>query len=611
MPDLAVIGLDEKIEHPCVWLSDLSTPPGGTSGQLVYRGFRLHDGAVSDRTGVCTVEGTDDRYGLRLGIQGGEVKPGLSGGPVVDLGRGAVVAVVKARSNKGNGGTSVQITALRELRSAGGQPYQELIRSHDRWHRAVYRRDRSIARTWAREQSKLANASSDFSPEDRVEALGLLAELPDAPDHGTVLSLVEKACQGAYEMRMPLPVSWRDGAGLLYDPVHRGETEAVLDYLLRVAGSVHEIDPVAAQTLQDWALERAGSLPEHVRSDLRRLAVVRERVVVAAGRAGAAGGTAPQAPGGGRTSVLEPPTPLDDSKSATHDETTTEAGSAAREEPPSDLVAPDPAAPPATEAAVVLLELRHDWWLEDHYHWTVRLLAPTGDAELVAVGQDLAVTDLAHPPQEVRDGLNRSFLRADAGNYAAPLEVLVPQKLFDLPFDAWRVNGPPTHEGEGGPLGHVRPVSIVDQRHHGPDLFELPQAARGILWPLAGGTSPRMVRLLDAHRSSPAPDVVLFHCGPVHGGPAGAALREALDAGFTTAVWYRAEAPFQECEHVTEGVRRMLDRIRTPAEVAAAVTALRADHAAADAQHHWARHLAVLHHEPGRRPATADLLDTP
>ncbi|EFL34808.1 conserved hypothetical protein [Streptomyces viridochromogenes DSM 40736] len=607
LPDLAVIGLDEEVEHPCVWLSDLSTPPGGASGRLEYRGFRIDGGKVRARSGACAVEGTDEPYGVRLGIEGGEIKAGLSGGPVADLGRGAVVAVVKARSNNSDGGTSVQITALRELRSPGraGQPYQELIRSHDRWHWAVHQRDRDVARTWTGEQSKLPNSSSDWRPEDRVEALGLLAELPDAPDSGTVLSLVEKACPGQFELRMPPPVSWRDGAGLLYDPVRKSETEAVLGYLLRVAGSVHELAPTAALTLQDWALERAGSLPEHVRSEIGRLAVVRERVGVAAGRGGAERRAEPETPVEGHTAAPDPNPPSGEGTSALRDEPVPETGAG----PWTGRADADPAAPPATEAAVVVLELRDDWWLENHYHWTVRLVGPTGDAELVDAGEDLAVTDLVDPPQSLLDGLSRSFLRADVGDYAAPLEVLVPRKLFDLPFDAWRVNGPTTHES--GPLGLVRPVSIVDQWPHGPDPSEVPRATRGTLRPLTADPSARMVQLLDAHKASPAPDVVLFHCGPVHGGPAGTALSHALDAGFTTLVWYRAHATPQEREQVTEEVRRMIDRLRTPAEVAAAVMALRADHAAGSTPHDWARHLAVLHHEPGRRPATADLLDTP
>ncbi|MFI6810397.1 trypsin-like peptidase domain-containing protein [Streptomyces luteogriseus] len=600
LPDLAVIGVDEDAEHPCVWLSDLSTPPGGASGQLGYRGFRIDGTSVRGRSGDCAVEGTDEPYGVRLGIDGGEIKPGLSGGPVVDLGRGAVVAVVKGRRNEGSGGTSVQITALRELRSPGraGQPYQELIRSHDRWHWAVHQRDRDIARTWAGEQSKLPNASTDWRPEDRVEALGLLAELPDAPDSGTVLGLVDQACPGQFELRMPPPVSWRDGAGLLYDPVRKSEREAVLDYLLRVAGSMQEAAPTAALALQHWALERAELLPEHVRSDLNRLAFVRERVRVAAGRAGSAGSA--EAPGAGAADspAPAPARPADDADTVARDAPVSESGA--------DPAGADPSASPITERAVVLLELRDDWWLEDHYHWTVRLLAPTGDAELVGVGENLAVNDLVEPPQEVLEGLSRAFRRADAGDYVAPLQALIPQELFDLPFDSWRLTGSPTRENDTA--GCVRPVSIVDQRGHGPDPSERRVAQRAE-WPSHGAGPPlRMLPLLEAREASPAPDVVLFHCGPVHDGTAGAALRSALNRGFTTAVWYRASSTAAQSRQITEGVRMMLDGLSTPAEVPVAVTALRAEHST---QHHWSRHLAVLHHDPDHRPVPADLLDAP
>lgn len=580
-PDLAVIGLTEEVEHPCVWLSDLSTPPSGTSGRLVFRGFRVNEqGVVGGRTGDCTVAGIDEPHEVRLGIGGGEIKPGLSGGPVADLGRGAVVAVVKGRRNDRDGGTSVQVTALRELRSVGPadrDPYQELIRSHDRWHWAVQQRDRGAARTWAEEQSKLPNSSRDWRPHDRVEALGLLAELPDAPDSGTVLRLVDEASPNQFDSRMAWPGSWRDGAGLLYDPVGKGETEAVLGYLMRVARSVHGHAPTPAEALRSWVLERAEALPEPVRDELRSLAAVRERVEVAADNA-------PPAP------PLGTPAP---------------ATAHTDEPPPHSEPAPDP----APEPAVVLLEFRDDWWLEDQYDWTVRLVGHTGDVELVAVGQQLTGAELREPPREFLDGLSRAFLWADAGDYIAPLEILVPQRLFDVPFDAWRVDSALSHDTVW--IGAVRPVSIVDRDSHGPDSFTLSRGGRWrrIIDPRPS-PHPRLV-WLDALDLPPDDDVVLFHCGPVHTGPAGVRLRHALDAGFTTVIWQRAETSPEarrDCEH---GIRRMLGGLRGTAEVPAAVQALRARNSFGP-EPHWSRNLAVLHHDPGRqRATTTDLLDTP
>lgn len=664
-PDLAVVELTEPVEHACVWLSDRSTPPSGIGEKLLYLGFTLDEhGSPSNWEGNCGISGTNGDHVLRLDGGGGAVKGGLSGGPVVDLGRGAVVGVIKARRHDHDGGNAVRITALRELSSAGPQgedPYQDLILDHDRWHWLNQRDNGPHTHTWASVQSALPKPGTRWLPPDRLEALWLLAQLPQAPDPGTVERLVEDACPNQRITGSALPHSWRDGAGLLYDAYPVGEEKAILSYLIRVARRERAKAPVEATALSEWALaraeraKRAKSLHENDWNELAALARPPKPVELRARRPErdavpppepslvpkradlppVPGRAVPPEPAIGGAEVrdlppvtaaygpLRPPRPLRPpgllnrpAAFPPYDRYAPPTTSAAISgHGPHDATGSGPESEPVDaldDFAAVLLDFRAEWWLESHYSWTVRLVGHTGDVELMDEGPPLHARKLGGPPQELLDALRQAFLRADAGEHIAPLEVLLPQELFDIPVDDWMLERASRQETPR--LGAVRAVTVVDQRS-----FDRPTSGPGARWtaeprrpadaarPLA--TAPLLAP--GARGSTDAIGTVLFHSGPVGTGRAGEMLRHVLDLGPAAVVWRREEAPPDLRERFATEVGRLVSGVRTLAGLPGAVAALRASVDPDDPDSRWAHGLAVLH-DPERRPAmTTDLLDTP
>ncbi|WP_185124180.1 trypsin-like peptidase domain-containing protein [Streptomyces sp. TLI_185] len=637
-PDLAIVELTEHVDHPCVWLSDLSTPPSDSGGWLLYRGFTYDEyGSLSDWEGYCQVAGVHGRYVLRLTGHGGEIKEGLSGGPVVDLGRGAVVGVIKSRRNDRDGGNCVRVTALRALRSAGTlgeDPYQDLILAHDGWHWDAQQRHGADNHTWASVQSHLLSRGRPWRPLDRVQALGLLAKLPPAPDVGTIGKLVDEVCPGQRTSRMERPGAWRDGAGLLYDPFDKREEKAVLGYLVNVARQQRRAAPGPAGELIDWALERARSLRPDEREELARLAAPEP---IRIGHAGVRS----DAPGG----FAADPGPLVHRADAEREEPGADQASdpngasngafdpngafgahgrsgPRRSSRPESGPRPDPEAALTDGSAVVLLEFRGDWWLEGLYSWTVRLMSHTGDVELMAVGQGVPVDGLDRPPPDLADALREVFLQADAGRNIAPLCVVLPQELFDIPVDEWEISRSSRHESAG--LGAVRFVSVVDQLSYGRTAPEVRRFSRE--WP-PEDTTPRAVPLLGeygrdyglgrGYRDGPgrdpgAPAPVLYHCGPISTGPAADALRVALDAWHAVVLWRRDQAGPEVCERFDRGVRELVLGLRNLGELPAAVAELRATSGPDDPASDWAHGIALLWDDPVLRSAlTSDLLDTP
>ncbi|MEV5977224.1 trypsin-like peptidase domain-containing protein [Streptomyces sp. NPDC052114] len=354
LPDLAVLELTEPVDHSCAWLSDLSSRPNGASGRLLLQGFVPDgDGEVESWTGECTVAGVVGDLAFRLGGEAGQIEQGVSGGPVVDLEKGAVIGVIKAQRNRADGGKAVQLTALRRLsgdgRGADGpgpDPYQELVADHDRWHWESQRPHEDAGPTWADVQTELAPPHRLWLPTDRARALAMLAELPHAPDVGTVERLVAETCADQLPPRAAPPRSWRDGAGLLYDPPAKDELGVFLSYLLRVARSVHAERPRAAEELQAWAVERGHALRPVWRRELSRLATV--PVVVRATRPPAASeATSPAASEATSPAVseaLSPAAPV----------ATPPAGpAAAPAQAPTAVPATEPALVPVTEPAPV------------------------------------------------------------------------------------------------------------------------------------------------------------------------------------------------------------------------------------------------------------------
>ncbi|WP_149562009.1 trypsin-like peptidase domain-containing protein [Streptomyces cacaoi] len=313
--DLALVRLvtpfPDSREPACVWLTDRGDRPV----RVCAYGWLAAPGRPPRRwSGRCAVSGADGAHGTLLGPDT-EIPHGASGGPVLDPDRGAVVGIVKARRRNRDGGLAIGTTALRGLSHAvpvgdhqllGPDPYQALIRAHDRWHdprgRAPGRRGRGsgAARGRARARARDAGGRSGrggpgagsrgawaaaqealltggrgtpggWGPRDRLTALALLAELPcpeaaaDVEDHVAEVLGEEPLWDPA-----SAPRDWRDGHGWLYETAD-GDEVAFLHYLLSVAATCHASSPGSADALLDWAGERADALPQAQRALLNRV----------------------------------------------------------------------------------------------------------------------------------------------------------------------------------------------------------------------------------------------------------------------------------------------------------------------------------------------------
>ncbi|WP_433455540.1 P-loop NTPase fold protein [Streptomyces sp. CA-142005] len=129
LPDLAVVRLREPVDHACVRLSDRPLEPGDTAWGF---GFTAATGALTLLTTTLTYQGG---FGDALRIGGDVIPPGLSGGPLVDPVAAGVCAVLKSRSNNGQGGLAVPLTALRDSEDEqAASLFRELWERHDAYH---------------------------------------------------------------------------------------------------------------------------------------------------------------------------------------------------------------------------------------------------------------------------------------------------------------------------------------------------------------------------------------------------------------------------------------------------------------------------------------------
>lgn len=148
LPDLALVRVLAPITHACVRLTDRARP---RLDEVAYFGC-TEDLGTPEITGRTTrLRGTAAAgAALRLGGDD-EIEPGMSGGPVVDLARGEVVGVVKARRHTGGGGLAVSVVQLRTLPlAATGQVglYRRVMQAHDLYHYDQHLSDLGSRRTW-------------------------------------------------------------------------------------------------------------------------------------------------------------------------------------------------------------------------------------------------------------------------------------------------------------------------------------------------------------------------------------------------------------------------------------------------------------------------------
>ncbi|KIX78885.1 hypothetical protein SF23_03905, partial [Streptomyces sp. MBRL 10] len=94
LPDLALVRVLAPVSHACVWLTDRSRP---RFDEVAYFGCTEDLGAPEITGRTTRLRGTAGQGAAIRLAHDDEIDPGMSGGPVVDLARGEVVGVVKAR----------------------------------------------------------------------------------------------------------------------------------------------------------------------------------------------------------------------------------------------------------------------------------------------------------------------------------------------------------------------------------------------------------------------------------------------------------------------------------------------------------------------------------
>ncbi len=548
-PDLALIRLLGPVEHGCAWLSDRAIPP---SDEVAALGWRKAQERVSEWDGTCKVVGNDGTHVFRLGPDT-EVPSGVSGSLVVDLPHGRVVGVVKARRGRGrDGGKAVRLTALRALAESeplvpglalGGDPYQELVRAHDRWHFAQQQLLRESRSTWIDVQGQLSSVIGEWTPFDRAEALGLLAELPPPSGPGVVQRLVERVL-GRGTVRDPLPVAWRDGHGLLYEPDDGKQLLAFVTYLLLVAEEVRPQDPAGAGELLKFTIRRAISLPA---ADRARLAGLRS----------------------------------------------------------SDLSGT--AVTSASSVLVALAPVVWENNLPMRFRWEIQLVRSPDDRQITKVCDQLEGVAFDEAVAQVQEPLALALDRADESGHPAMVEIALPVHHFDVAAHQWTPGGdrPGRSYRPSRPMGIRRPVVVRDverspsaaewHEHWGrmsrhTTLTALPLSAMD--------RSPGYGRLRGA-------EGVPVLCGPVDRGDGLRTMIDLLDAGHGVALWRSAPHPPSACGPECADFRREVDdllaRLTAPAQLPEAVRELRAiahDQAGSTGAAEpgsWARHLTLLY----------------
>ncbi|MFF4369875.1 trypsin-like peptidase domain-containing protein [Streptomyces sp. NPDC001594] len=560
LPDLALVRVLSPVTHTCVWLTDRARP-------------RLDEAAYfgcTEELGIREITGRTTRLrglagggaAIRLGDED-EIEAGMSGGPVVDLTRGEVVGVVKARRHTGGGGLAVSVAQLRTLpMAATGQTglYRRVMQAHDLYHYDRHLSDLDNRRTWTDVHDLLPDGESDpyggrgrLTPGERTTLCGLLAELPPPGSSEAVRELAERARGEEPDTTLPAPLSWRDGLGLLHDPPGAGgEAAAMLRYATGVSVADHREPPApgADEELWDWVRATAERLWRPLRRELaeqheRGLAERDRRRRQAAGRA-----------------------------------------ALGRARPPQGL----PAGP-----SVLLEAWAHGW--EDVYDWRVSVLAgPARPGRITPVAAGVRAT-LAGLPEALRAPLAEGFRRCDNHETAALLEVAVAPELFGLAFDEWPVSG-------GVPVGAQRPVVL---RH--PDAAAGP-AARARWARVQAG--PLLDQRADCSRGRPRspspgwlqglPDTVVpVLCRDPAAEPTLGALHSVRDAGYGVAVCRRPPAdPSASCAPFHRGLHEEFAEAARGTVLPLRLQALRQRAHGADPDAYWAAGLALVWEDPDR-----------
>jgi hypothetical protein len=418
-PDLALVRLSEPVDHECVYLSERPAAYFG-EGKVLYAGWSVVDGRLSMLDGTLTVQGTLGGWttDVQMRLGDNDLPDGVSGGPVIDPERGEVIGVLKSRSQHARGGTSTGLEQLRtlpvpsgELKSEADDLYQAVVHAHDRYHRDRQRHPDARRHTWADVQSQLgARPGQTLSPDERVQLLGRLADLPPPSSTSSLLDLLDSLPDFEAPAPLPAPRGWRDGLGALYEYARDdGALYLVLDYAVHAMTADRPFrapsTPAAEEAL--WA---------GVRQAAQRLGPGRRTALVERRKARMeARGPAPVV-GVRRTGAS--------------------AGDPGRA---------------ATGQSSVLLEIVRRGWEPDRCDWSVFVVRADGEAKRLKEVQRVPLADLA---THLSAPLKEAFRQCDTPDRPAVLQVATEHSLLALDVDDWRL-GP-----EEERLGTQRPVVL-------------------------------------------------------------------------------------------------------------------------------------------------------
>ncbi|MET8974435.1 trypsin-like peptidase domain-containing protein [Streptomyces sp. NPDC004539] len=639
-PDLALVQLAEPVDdHECVYVSERPAAYFG-EGRVLYAGWTVSEGRLTVLDGTLSVQGTIGGWSsdvqMRLGDN--DLPYGVSGGPVIDLARGEVIGVLKARSDHRPGGTSTGIEQLRALRVPAGQItaehddlYQAVFHAHDRYHRDRQRRPSARVQTWTDVQGRLgARPGRTLDPDERAELLGRLADLPPPTSTRALLDILDSLPDLQGPPPPPAPRGWRDGLGTLYESARDdGALELVLDYAMRVLAADRPFTSAttadAEEALWTWIRQAAGHLGARYRAGLAEQRIDRlrdrdERTRRAPRRARGSGHT----PGAALSVVVPVPSPDTVSGGPPHQNSSSPHQDVPLPGVPAQGLRPVPGAGPA-----VLLEILPRPWEPDRCDWTVSVLHADGGADPLP-GEER--TRLGELPERLAGPLAEAFRRCDEPGRPAVLQVALPHGLLGLDVDDWR-----PVPGEAA-LGTVRPVVVrVADREQFEDEMEDGELADGGEWFDAQEERLARWRWLHSHRAQaelldcddglrvPVPTVeklrslahgtvpVLCRLGDHRYPNDAAALARIVYGGYGVALWRRGRGrPDAVCGEFHRGSVDEIARPPSAARLPEAVHDLRVRLSQGRNETFWAAGVALLYDDPHQPlPGTGDLLEAP
>jgi hypothetical protein len=272
-PDLALVVVRETVEHPCVWLAE---PSPSLDSRLIAMGYTT---AWSADPQLCATRGSCRGWhgpasGRLWRFVGDEFHEGMSGGPVLDLGTGAVTCLIKA--TRGDASASGLLTPVAGLRRVmDGSSWHVLWRGHDRFHFE----NRAWTRLRASAGGNRGVAELALTPDEEVDLLYDLGALNPVPPLEEMYRLVNR------HGRRPVQpfVDIRDLAQELVEALPRpGDLHPILAFAVTAAG---QASARLETNLLQWAHRVAGRRNEyeqlrHYLAQQPRSPVTAERSVV-------------------------------------------------------------------------------------------------------------------------------------------------------------------------------------------------------------------------------------------------------------------------------------------------------------------------------------------